>query len=152
MKAEAKRNPVYNECISKKRRKSVGERISDGVAKVYGSWNFILSLSSIFLLWISWNSVNFLPHFDPFPFILLNLLLSFIAGYTGSFLQISANRQAVRDKDIFEHNYEISKQAEKGIRNMQEDIDEIKDILRGISNTQNNSRPGPRRLRFRGRG
>jgi len=131
MKDEVKRNPVYNERISKKQDKPIGERLSDKVAKVYGSWKFILTVSSVFLLWIIWNSVQFLPHFDPFPFILLNLFLSFIAGYTGSFLQMSANRQAARDRDIFEHNYEISKLAETENQHIQKDIDEIKSVLKG---------------------
>lgn len=129
MRDKGKNPSEYDRCIHQKCGNSIGDRISDKVAKIYGSWKFILTISSIFILWITWNSVSFLPHFDGFPFILLNLFLSFIAGYTGSFLQMSSNRQAARDRAIFEQNYEISKLTEAGNQNLQKEINEIKKML-----------------------
>lgn len=134
---EGKNPSEYDKCIHQKCGKSIGDRISDKVAGIYGSWKFILTISSIFILWITWNSVSFLPHFDGFPFILLNLFLSFIAGYTGSFLQMSANRQAARDRAIFEHNYKISKLNVAENQNLQKEIDEIKKMLQRSIETRN---------------
>lgn len=77
---------------------NIGERIADAVADRVGSWPFILIQSTLLATWIVLNAVAFIAHWDPYPFILLNLMLSFQAAYTGPFVMMSQNRQAAKDR------------------------------------------------------
>lgn len=77
---------------------TISARLADLMAARIGSWRFLLIQSSILGLWIAVNVVVWARHWDPYPFILLNLCLSFQAAYTGPILLISANRQAARDR------------------------------------------------------
>jgi len=74
--------------------RTFGERVADDVAEFAGSWKFILIFSSMLVGWIIFNSIESLQpyHFDPFPFILLNLVLSFIAAFQAPFIMMSQNR------------------------------------------------------------
>lgn len=96
--------------------RTTGERVADGVAARVGSWPFIITQSSLLALWIAYNGyvalalLNGKP-FDPFPFILLNLALSFQAAYTGPIVMMSQNRQAAKDRDMAEHDYDINKNS-----------------------------------------
>lgn len=93
-----------------------GERIADAVATRVGSWPFIVVQSTLLALWIVGNGflirawIGGKP-FDPYPFILLNLMLSFQAAYTGPFVMMSQNRQAARDRDAAEHDYQVNREA-----------------------------------------
>lgn len=95
-----------------------GDRIADRVAAGMGSIPFIVIQSIILAFWLAWNSVPFLPHFDPFPFILLNLCLSFQAGYAAPFILISQNRQAAKDRLMAEHDYHINIENEQETRDI----------------------------------
>lgn len=77
---------------------SRGDRVADKVATVVGSWRFIGIQNSIIFLWGFLNVVAWMHHWDPYPFILLNLALSWQAANTGPVLQKSANRQAAKDR------------------------------------------------------
>ena len=96
--------------------RTTGERVADQVAARVGSWPFIIVQSTFLALWIVANGfiirdwLNGKP-FDPYPFILLNLMLSFQAAYTGPIVLMSQNRQAARDRDEAEHDYEVNRQA-----------------------------------------
>lgn len=114
------------------------DRIADKVAAFGGSWAFII-LFACFLL--SWVLVNILPfittHFDPKPFILLNLILSFIAAFQAPIIMMSQNRQAARDKHEaiidFAINYKAEQEiddVQKHLHRMEADLTEIKDMLR----------------------
>ena len=81
------------------------QKVSTKVADIYGSWGFVLLQSSVFLVWVIWNAIDDLPHWDEPPFILLNLILPFIAAYTGTILQMASNRQEASDRRLFEHEY-----------------------------------------------
>jgi uncharacterized membrane protein len=74
--------------------RSRGERIADIVARTVGSWTFIIVQSTILVLWIALNLIGWWKHWDPYPFILLNLALSFQAAYASPIIMISQNRQA----------------------------------------------------------
>ena len=74
--------------------RSRGERVADRIAAWVGSWTFIISQTVILLLWITLNVVAWINHWDPYPFILLNLALSFQSAYAAPILMISQNRQA----------------------------------------------------------
>jgi len=78
---------------------SVGERIADSAARVVGSWRFIIVQTILVAIWILFNIWELgLGRFDPFPFVLLNLLFSVQAAYTGPILLLASNRQATKDR------------------------------------------------------
>lgn len=87
---------------------SFGDRIADSVANGMGSIGFIAIQSIILAAWIILNSIAFIGHWDSYPYILLNLALSFQAAYTGPFVLISQNRQSSKDRLMAEHDYEIN--------------------------------------------
>ena len=84
---------------------TIPQKISTKIAGIYGSWGFVLLQTSVFLVWVICNAIEDLPHWDEPPFILLNLILSFIAAYTGTILQMASNRQEASDRKLFEHEY-----------------------------------------------
>ncbi|MDE2096685.1 MAG: DUF1003 domain-containing protein [Patescibacteria group bacterium] len=79
---------------------TLGERIADGFAAFVGSWTFIIAQTVIVGLWIALNAVAFVFHWDPYPFILLNLAFSTQAAYCGPILLLASNRQSQRDREI----------------------------------------------------
>lgn len=96
--------------------RTLGERVADDVAAWVGSWPFIIIQSTILGLWIVANAVLIRDWlhgepFDPYPFILLNLVLSFQAAYTGPVVMMSQNRQAAKDRDEAEHDFQINREA-----------------------------------------
>jgi uncharacterized membrane protein len=111
-----------------------GQRIADRLATVMGSWPFIIVQSIILAIWISLNVIGYMNHWDPYPFILLNLALSFQAAYAAPIIMMSQNRQAAKDRLMAEQDYEINCKAEdelKSIMNHLEQQDEVMlDILR----------------------
>jgi uncharacterized membrane protein len=74
--------------------RSSGDRIADAFAHVVGSWKFIIIQSCILVVWVVLNVIGFIQHWDPYPFILLNLALSFQAAYASPIIMMSQNRQA----------------------------------------------------------
>ncbi|HXQ47250.1 MAG TPA: DUF1003 domain-containing protein, partial [Caulobacteraceae bacterium] len=77
---------------------TLGQRVADGVAATMGSWPFIIGQSIILALWIALNVTAFVERWDPYPFILLNLALSFQAAYAAPFIMMSQNRQQEIDR------------------------------------------------------
>ncbi len=93
-----------------------GERVADGVAARVGSWPFIIVQSTLLVVWLFANGLLIRDWlggkpFDPYPFILLNLMLSFQAAYTGPVVMMSQNRQTARDRDAAEHDYQVNREA-----------------------------------------
>jgi uncharacterized membrane protein len=80
-----------------------GERIADAAASGIGSWRFLIIQTFAVLLWVTLNIIGLVNHWDPFPFILLNLLFSVQAAYTGPVLLLAGNRQAQKDRLTLEH-------------------------------------------------
>jgi len=95
---------------------SRGQRASDWVASTIGSWKFILWQSFFFAVWIFMNLTAFINHWDPYPFILMNLLLSTQAAYTAPVIMMSQNRQAAKDRVEAHNDYLINLKAEEEIR------------------------------------
>lgn len=92
---------------------SWGDKIADHVANIAGSWGFIISFIAILLVWIGLNSVLVLvPHFDPYPFILLNLVLSCIAALQAPVIMMSQRRLETKDRLRAEHDYEVNLKSE----------------------------------------
>jgi len=104
-----------------------GQRIADGVAEVVGSWRFIVIQSSLLALWIVFNVIGFIEHWDPYPFILLNLALSFQAAYTAPIIMMSQNRQAVIDRDSAKRDYTVNLKAELEIELLHQKLDLLRD-------------------------
>jgi uncharacterized membrane protein len=77
-----------------------------------GSWPFIIIQSILLACWVSLNAVAFISHWDPYPFILLNLMLSFQAAYAAPIIMMSQNRQAAIDRQDAQHDYEVNVKAE----------------------------------------
>jgi uncharacterized membrane protein len=82
---------------------SLGERLADTIAAGIGSWRFLIIQTVAVIAWVTLNLVGFINHWDPFPFILLNLLFSVQAAYTGPVLLLAGNRQAQKDRLTLEH-------------------------------------------------
>lgn len=99
-----------------------GQRVADGVARTMGSWRFIIIQSAILLLWIVLNIAAIIRHWDPYPFILLNLALSFQAAYAAPIIMMSQNRQAEKDRLKADEDYRVNCQAEMEIANVHERI------------------------------
>lgn len=101
-----------------------GQRLSDKIARFGGSWMFIILFSVLLIIWIIINSV--LPagkEFDPFPFILMNLVLSCIAAFQAPVIMMSQNRQEEKDRQRAQNDYMINLKAELEIRSLHQKID-----------------------------
>jgi uncharacterized membrane protein len=103
------RNPAQN---PPKLRISFGNYLADQVAQVVGSWRFIIIQSTLLAVWLFLNVTAYVQHWDPYPFILLNLMLSFQAAYTAPIIMMSQNRQAMIDRQDAKHDYEVNMKAE----------------------------------------
>ncbi|MEN6372896.1 MAG: DUF1003 domain-containing protein [Armatimonadota bacterium] len=119
-----KHPPVINVNVEMKDKSTFGQHVADKVAAIVGSWAFIITQSIFLIAWMVVNTYlvvmiardpNYLKAWDPYPFILLNLVLSFQAAYTGPVVMMSQNRQSQRDRLMAEHDFEINMKAEKEI-------------------------------------
>ncbi|MBV8685435.1 MAG: DUF1003 domain-containing protein [Alphaproteobacteria bacterium] len=104
-----------------------GQRIADGVAATMGSWRFIIVQTTILAFWIGLNITAWVRHWDPYPFILLNLALSFQAAYAAPFIMMSQNRQADVDRLKAEDDYRINVKAELEIELLHQKLDELRE-------------------------
>ncbi len=103
---------------------TVGEQVADQVAEFGGSWRFIISFGVVLAVWIVVNSVALLREpFDPYPYILLNLVLSCLAALQAPVIMMSQNRQEARDRLRAEHDYRINLKAELEIRHINAKFD-----------------------------
>jgi uncharacterized membrane protein len=107
---------------------TLGQRIADAVAATMGSWTFIISQSVILLFWVVLNVTAYVQRWDPYPFILLNLALSFQAAYAAPFIMMSQNRQQDIDRQSTEHDHQINIKAELEIELLHQKIDELREI------------------------
>jgi uncharacterized membrane protein len=117
--------------------RNLGETVSDIVAATVGSWRFIIIQSVLMVIWIVLNVIAWQYRWDPYPFILLNLALSFQAAYTAPIIMMSQNRQAAVDRQNQESDYEVNRKAELEIELLHQKIDllrsqEIERLIRII--------------------
>jgi uncharacterized membrane protein len=106
---------------------TLGQRIADQVAATMGSWPFIIGQTTILLIWIILNVTAFVQRWDPYPFILLNLALSFQAAYAAPFIMMSQNRQQDIDRRQAENDYKINIKAELEIELLHQKIDALRE-------------------------
>ena len=106
---------------------TVGQRVADTVAATMGSWTFIIIQSIILAFWIGLNITAYVQQWDPYPFILLNLALSFQAAYAAPVIMMSQNRQQDIDRESAEHDYQINIKAELEIELLHQKIDQLRE-------------------------
>jgi len=105
---------------------SLGERLADRIAAFGGSWVFLICFGAFFALWIGANSLVLIwKPVDPYPFILLNLLLSCLAAIQAPIIMMSQNRQEAKDRLRSQHDYKVNLKAELEIRQLHEKIDHL---------------------------
>ncbi|MCX2739275.1 DUF1003 domain-containing protein [Pontibacter anaerobius] len=105
---------------------SLGDRMADHIASFGGSWTFISIFFSFLLVWMAINVyVLATKPFDPYPFILLNLILSCLAAIQAPIIMMSQNRQEAKDRSRSEHDYKVNLKAELEIRLLHEKIDHL---------------------------
>jgi uncharacterized membrane protein len=118
---------------------SVGQKVADAVAAIIGSWPFIIIQSCLLAAWVTLNVIAWIRHWDPYPFILLNLALSFQAAYAGPFILMSQNRQQDIDRRKAETDYQVNVKAELEIELLHQKLDALKeqelaDLARAVRN------------------
>jgi uncharacterized membrane protein len=104
-----------------------GAVLADWVAETVGSWRFIIIQSVLLGMWIVLNLIAFISHWDPYPFILLNLVLSFQAAYAAPIIMMSQNRQSEIDRRHAQHDYRINVKAELEIELLHNKIDALRE-------------------------
>ena len=106
-------------------RLTTGQRLADAVTNTMGSWRFIVIQSAILFVWVVLNVIGWARHWDPYPFILLNLALSFQAAYAAPIIMMSQNRQAAKDRLNVEHDFQIDMRAELEVAEIQQRLDDL---------------------------
>ncbi|MFS2180372.1 DUF1003 domain-containing protein [Rhizobium pisi] len=103
---------------------SFGERVADGIARVGGSWSFILAFLAFLVVWTIINTIILMSEaFDPYPFVFLNLILSMLAAIQAPIIMMSQNRQAERDRFEAAKDYEVNLKAELEVLSLHQKID-----------------------------
>jgi uncharacterized membrane protein len=106
---------------------TMGDKVADKVAATMGSWPFIIIQTGILLIWIALNVTAYVQNWDPYPFILLNLALSFQAAYAAPFIMMSQNRQAAIDRAAAQTDYGINAKAELEIELLHQKLDMLRE-------------------------
>jgi uncharacterized membrane protein len=111
---------------------TAGQRIADQLATVMGSWAFIIVQSVMLAIWICLNVAAYINHWDPYPFILLNLALSFQAAYAAPIIMMSQNRQAAKDRLMAEQDYEVNLKAEDELKSIMSHLEQQDEVMLDI--------------------
>jgi uncharacterized membrane protein len=106
---------------------TLGQRVADKVAATMGSWKFIIIQSAVLCVWIALNVTAYVQKWDPYPFILLNLALSFQAAYAAPFIMMSQNRQQDIDRKAADNDYKINVKAELEIELVHQKLDQLRE-------------------------
>jgi CRP/FNR family transcriptional regulator, cyclic AMP receptor protein len=126
LRTQVSRNPNVEE----QEMLTFGQRIADKVASFGGSWSFIILFAAVLVVWVILNSSALLSrHFDPYPYILLNLFLSMIAAIQAPVIMMSQNRQAAKDRLKSDLDYEVNLKAEMEVAHLHRKVDHIYERL-----------------------
>src|SRR3989338_5511560 len=118
-------HPLFNQELT------LGQSASDIIAKFVGSWTFILTFLCLLCFWVFLNSYLLLNKpFDPYPYILLNLVLSMVAALQAPVILMSQNRQAERDRIDAKYDHQVNRKAEREIQEVQRQLKDLRHILR----------------------
>jgi uncharacterized membrane protein len=101
---------------------SLGAHLADKFAQIVGSWTFIIVQSVLLAIWVTLNLIAYMQHWDPYPFILLNLVLSFQAAYASPIIMMSQNRQGERDRIQAQNDYETNIAAKEEIETLMKNL------------------------------
>ncbi len=110
---------------SGKEKYTLGQRAADAIAKFAGSWAFIFSFTGVLVLWMAVNAVLASKAFDPYPFILLNLVLSCVAAIQAPLIMMSQNRQEEKDRRRAENDYKVNLKTEIMIEDLYDKVNAI---------------------------
>jgi uncharacterized membrane protein len=113
-------------------RRTPGQIASDFVTKLIGSWKFLITQSIFIVIWLLLNVVVLIYHWDPYPFILMNLLLSLQAAYATPIIMMSQNRQEERDRIDAHNDYEINQKVEEEVKIILQNLDSQNNALQNI--------------------
>ena len=116
-----------------KHRLTFGQKASDKISEFGGSWIFIISFLVFLVIWMVANITMLKAKtFDPYPFILLNLVLSCLAALQAPIILMAQNRQADRDRLDAKYDHQVNRKAEREIQDMQKDLEQIKQMIRRL--------------------
>lgn len=104
---------------------STGDKIADRIASIVGSWKFVIFQTVLITGWVGFNFYGYIHKWDPYPFILLNLFLSFQAAYTAPILMMSQNRMEDKDRQRAIKDYDTDIRAEQEIKELHTKIDQL---------------------------
>ena len=104
-----------------------GQRVSDELADIAGSWGFIFGFGLVLGAWILFNTAALIHHWDKYPYILLNLFLSMLAAIQAPVILMSQNREEARDRIRAEHDYEVNLKSEMEIQLLHQKLDELRE-------------------------
>lgn len=123
---------VRNVNVEEEERKTFGQRVADKVASFGGSWKFIISFGIVILVWIVFNAALLRAKaFDPYPYILLNLVLSCLAAIQAPVIMMSQNRQSAKDRLQADSDYEVNLRAELEIAALHKKVDQLYEVVQG---------------------
>jgi uncharacterized membrane protein len=108
---------------------TLGQRMADRLTRGAGSWRFILGFLGFLLVWMAVNTVAAIHHWDPYPYILLNLILSCLAAIQAPIILMSQNREEARDRLRAEADYEVNLKAEVLLEHLTREIEVLKGML-----------------------
>lgn len=122
---------------------SFGQRVADKVAVFGGSWTFIITFITIMVVWMTTNTLFIAGDgaFDPYPFILLNLVLSSLAALQAPIIMMSQNRQADKDRMAANLNYEVSLKSDLEIIRLHQRLDEMTKLLKEKGDVNSSEKP-----------
>jgi uncharacterized membrane protein len=110
---------------NEKEKYTLGQRAADSIAKFAGSWAFIFSFTAVLILWMVVNALLAAKAFDPYPFILLNLVLSCVAAIQAPLIMMSQNRQEEKDRHRAENDYKVNLKTEIMIEDLYDKVNTI---------------------------
>ena len=124
-----KHAPVRNVNEAVAQSMTFGERASDAFVSTMGSWKFIIIQSFLLATWVVLNVMAYVEHWDPYPFILLNLALSLEAAYSAPIIMMSQNRQAEKDRLAAEEDYHVNTKAEEELKAVMQHLEEQDEMM-----------------------
>lgn len=128
---------TYKQTVKEAGGVTTGQHVSDLVAAAVGSWTFIITQIVILALWMIVNVVAYTLRWDPYPFILLNLALSFQAAFTAPIIMMSQNRQAKLDRVEQQHDFDINIKAELEIESLHHKVDVLTTMVETLTSRLN---------------
>ena len=115
--------------------KTLGQRMADHLASGAGSWAFIISFLGFIAVWMAINAVAWIRHWDPYPFILLNLILSCVAAIQAPIILMSQNREEARDRIRAQADYEVNLKAELLLEHLTQEVEALKVMIIAIQSS-----------------